>query len=88
MYDGILLTWKRKLFHFIQKQPPEVFYKNISQYSQENTCVGVFMKNYKLENFMKKWLLHRCFPVNIAKFLGTITLKKIRERLLLFIVFL
>ena len=29
----------------LQKQPPEVFYKKlflkISQYSQENTCVGV-----------------------------------------------
>ena len=34
----------------------------ISQYSQENTCVGVFIK---------KRLQHRCFPVNIAKFLRT-----------------
>ena len=22
-------------------------------------------------NFIKKWFQHRCFPVNIAKFLGT-----------------
>ena len=32
---------------FLQKQPPEVFYKKIllkrSQYSQENTCVGVYI---------------------------------------------
>ena len=31
---------KRKFFHFIQKQPPDAFYKEIPQYSQENTCVG------------------------------------------------
>ena len=34
-------------------------------------------------NFIKKRLQHRCFPVNIAKFLRTFILKNICERLLL-----
>ena len=74
MYYGIMLTWKRKLFHFIQKQPPEVFYKEISQYSQENTVSESLLNKvacFHVYNFMKKWFLHRCFPVNIAKFLRT-----------------
>ena len=40
------------------------------------------MKSY---NFIKKRLQHRCFPLNIAKFLRTPTLKNICERLLLFL---
>ena len=43
----------------------------ISQYSQENTCVGVFFnENAGLQsyNFIKKRLQHKGFPVNIAKF--------------------
>ena len=35
-------------------------------------------------NFIKKRLLHMCFPVNIAKFLGTPVLKNICEGLLLY----
>ena len=34
-------------------------------------------------NFLKKRLRHRCFPVNIAKFLRTLILMKICEQLLL-----
>ena len=41
---------------------------NILQYSLENTCVGVGF-------FIKKRLQHRCFPVNIVKFLRTPILK-------------
>ena len=45
----------------------EVFYKQgvlkNSTNSQENICVG--------ETDLKKNLRHRCFPVNIAKFLRT-----------------
>ena len=40
-----------------------------SQYAQENTCVGV--SGLQACNFIKKRLLHRCFPVNILKFLRT-----------------
>ena len=34
-------------------------------------------------NFLKKRLRHRCFPVNIAKFLRALILMKICEQLLL-----
>ena len=59
----------------------------VSQYSQENTCVGVFFfnKNEGLQacNFIKKRLQHRCFLGNVAKFLRTPILKNTCERLLL-----
>ena len=60
------------------------FFFKISQYSQKNACV-------KLSSFIKmqvvspalclKRLRHRCFPVNIAKFLRTPVSKNICERL-------
>ena len=35
-----------------------------------NTCVGIsFLKSCKSSGFNKKRLQHKCFPVNIAKFL-------------------
>ena len=37
------------------------------------------------ESVFKKRLQHRCFPVKFAKFLRTIILKNIGERLLLFL---
>ena len=69
----------------------EVFYKKavikISQYLQENTCVGVsfFNKNVGLQAcyFIKKRLQHRCFLDNAANFFTTAILKNICERLLL-----
>ena len=45
------------------------------QYLQEDICVGV--------SFIKKKHQHRCFPVNIAKFLRAPILKNIYEWLLL-----
>ena len=59
---------------------------NISHYSQENTLVGVSfyrLARLKTWNFLKKGLQHRCFPVNIAKFLSTLILMIICEQLLL-----
>ena len=40
------------------------------QYSQENMCWTLFNKITGLEtcNFIKNWLQHRCFLVNIANF--------------------
>ena len=58
----------------------------ILQYSQENTCVGSRfnrLAGFKTCNFIKKRLQHWCFPMNIAKFLRTLILKKICEQLLL-----
>ena len=53
---------------------------------QENICVGVFFNNgagFQGGNFIKMRLQHRCFPVNIAKFLRTPILKNISKQLLL-----
>ena len=41
------------------------------------------LAGFKTCNFLKKRLQHRCFPVNIAKFLRTLILMKICEQLLL-----
>ena len=52
----------------------KVFLK-ISQNSQGNTCVGVSFFNkvagLSLVTLLKKRLQHRCFPMNLAKFLRT-----------------
>ena len=58
---------------------------NIWQYSQENTCVGVYFFWVLLQacNCIKKRLQPRCFPVNIAKFARAPILKNIYEQLLL-----
>ena len=58
----------------------------ISQKSQENTCVRVsFLINCMPQacNFIKKEALVQCFPVNFAKFLRTPFLQNTSRRLLL-----
>ena len=56
----------------------------ISQYSQENNCVGVsFNKVVQVCNFIKKRLQHRCFPWNIVKFFRIPILKNFCDQLLL-----
>ena len=57
-----------------------------SQYSQENTCVGVsFLITIQVVSaatLLKNGIRHRCFHVNIAKLLRTSVFKNISERLL------
>ena len=58
----------------------------ISQYSQEKNCAGVsfLIKLQALSPVtLLKRLQHRCFPMNIVKFLRTPILKNICEPLLL-----
>ena len=62
------------LFREDQQIPPEIYYEKFSQYSQENTWAC---------NLIKRRLQHRCFPVNIEKFLKKPILKNICVRLLL-----
>ena len=45
----------------------------------------VFTGKFQACNFTEKRLQHRCFPLNIAKFLRTSILKNIYEQLLLII---
>ena len=40
---------------------------NISQTSQENTCVGTFFMKLQACKFFKKGLQHKCFPVKICE---------------------
>ena len=57
----------------------KVFLKS-SQNSQENTCVRIVRISFLIKlqagvaNFNEKRLQHRCFPVNIVKFLRTLFL--------------
>ena len=73
-----------------KKQPPESFYDKAvlktfliptGKYLRSN----LFLSSCRSSvcNFIKKRFQHRCFSVNIAKFLKMVILKKICERLLL-----
>ena len=60
----------------------------ISQYSQENTCVGVFFNKVtglQDSNLIRKRLQHICFPEICKKNLVSPILKSICKRLLLVI---
>ena len=56
-------------------------------YSRTNDALTFSLSNcFQVCNFIKKRLQHRCFPVNIAKFLKTPNLKNIWERLLMHVI--
>ena len=64
-------------FLFRQKQPLEVsgVLKNLRS-SHRSCSVFLIRLQAQASNFIKKRLQHRCFPVNIAKFLRTTILRK------------
>ena len=58
----------------------------VSKHSQENECFRVSfneVSGLRPTTLLKNGFQHRCFPVNMAKFLRTPNLKNIFERLLL-----
>ena len=61
--------------------------KNFANFTGKPLCWSLFLKSCRVEawNIIKKRLQHKCFPVNILKFLKTPILKNICERLLLYI---
>ena len=67
----------------------QIFYKkaalkNFAIFTEKHLRWSLFLKkNAGLHfwNFIKKMLQHRCFPVNITKFLRTAALKKVCQRL-------
>ena len=68
------------------KQPPEVFYKktvlkNFAIFTGKHLCWSLFLN--KVTGLQVVSLQHRCFPVNIAKFVRALALKNISEHLLL-----
>ena len=73
-----LQNHKRKVVS--QKQPPQVFYKKPVH---KNFAIFTEKHLYWSLLSIKKRLQHRCFPVDIAKFLRTLILKIVCERLLL-----
>ena len=74
-----------------KKQPPEMFYKkavikNFSIFTGKYLCSSLFLiklRTFRSSDLQKKRFQHKCFSVNIAKFLKKLILKKICERLLL-----
>ena len=56
--------------------------RNFAKFTGNHLCQVLFMSGPK--NLIKKRLWHRCFPVNVAKFLRTAFLQKTSGRLLLF----
>ena len=59
-----------------QKCSVEKVFLEISQNSQENSCVRVLF----MPTLFKKRLWHRCFPVNFAKYLRTPFLQNTSRR--------
>ena len=59
-------------------------YLKISQNLPESTCVGV---SFDKGAGLKKRLRHRCFPVNVAKFVRTLLSKNTWRQLLLYLIF-
>ena len=65
----------------LQKQPPEVFFKKgvprkFAKFTGKHLCQGLFFnKTAGLwpPTLLKKSLWHRCFPVNFANFLRTLS---------------
>ena len=74
-----------------QKQPPEVFcekvvLKNFAMFIGKHLCQSLFFNIVTVPSsaaLLKKRPLHRCFRVNIVKFLRMLILKNTCERLLL-----
>ena len=88
-YENEKFSFKMKLSE-IQKQPPEVFckntiLKNIAIFAGKHLCWSLVFN--KVEKIVKMRLQHRCFSVNIVKFLRTPFLKNICKWLFLKIQF-
>ena len=60
--------------------------KNCSMFTGKQLCQSLFLislQAWRPPTFLKKRLQHRCFPVNIERFLRTSILNSICEQLLL-----
>ena len=85
------MSSENKFFCNIQKQPQEVFSENDAlkiffQSSQENTCASLFFNKtagLRPVTLLKNRLWHRCFSVNLMKFLRASFFTENLERLCL-----
>ena len=79
---------------FYRSSRPEVFYKKVvlrcfAKFTGKHLCQGLFFNKVAgltPATLLRKRLLHRCFPVNFAKFLRTPFLTEHLRRLLVFLV--
>ena len=62
--------------------------KNFAKFTGKHLCQSLFFNKVAAPTLLKKRLWHRCFPVNLAKFLGTPFLQNTSERQLLYGVYL
>ena len=90
-FTPLIYFYLLSVLYWVQKKAPEVFFKKrcslkLRNISRKTPVLGsVFNKVADLQNckYIKKRLQHRCFERNLRKFLRTIFLKNICERLLL-----
>ena len=83
-----------RVFSFLQKQPPETFYKkgvlaNFVKFTGKHLPQGVLLKKIaglRPATLLKKRHWCRCFRVNFAKFFRTRFLQNTSRRLLFFLV--
>ena len=81
---SIFGNWNSAANNTRSRPPPEVFYKKFllryfAIFTGKHLCWSLF-----LQNFIKKRLQHRCFPVNIEEFLRTHFSQNTSRRLLLY----
>ena len=95
MFRKVLESSQKTICEVLRQQscwPPDasckkVFLDRYSQNSQEKACVrdSILIKLHSQD--CKKRLWHKCFPVNLAKFLRKRFLQNTSGRLLLFLAF-
>ena len=86
---SLIVKWRELVFYRRSHQRCSIkkaLLKNIAIFTGKHLCWSLFL--IKLEdlracNFIKERLHHRCFPVDIVKFLRTSILKNIHKQLLL-----
>ena len=90
---GFLMQFRNWIVIYnVRKQPPEVFCKKrcsekFGKFHRKTSVLESLFNKFserKANNFIKKRLQNRCFPVKFAKFLRTPILKNICEWLLLY----
>ena len=69
-----------------QKQSLRGVLRNFAKFTEKHLCQSLFFNKVSgsgLQLYLKKRLWHSCFPVNFAKFLGTLFLTEHLQWLLL-----
>ena len=86
---GVDNAFKNALSHINKFSNPYILHKEATAKGDPKKKklflkISLYSQGLKAWNFIEKRFQRRCFPVNIAKFLTTLILKNIYERLLLY----